>query len=496
MQNLAPPHKRIPPLKVLLNIGACMDIPTGYPVKGKYGETIINGGLGMATGIQGPGNTFKSRLLHYMALTAVSRIRYSGLGSTYQTYDTEQNTHEYALDALYKRYENLNSPDALESGIWSITDKTLYYGDTYYAELKKWLKEVKMKTKGVIVQTPFLGRDGKTLLEFPFPTVSSIDSLTAFKTSEIGAVEDKHDIGASERNTLDMRQGKAKAQLLDDLTVTAESTGHFVLMTAHLREEIIIPQGPMTPKPKKQLQHMQAGVKTKGTTSNYSYLINNGWDIQKSSLCLDDDKMPKYPTDKLSKKMDTDLNEIQIKQIRGKAGMSGVSLNIIVTQSSGVMPELTEYNYLTESKMFGIGGSNRGWYLEIYPDVKFTRKTVRDLIDSDPVFRRALNLTSEICQIYEHWRWFEPVRMCTMKQLHDDMKEIGYDWKVLLATRGWYTFFNDKPELPKFMSCVDFLNARIGDYIPYWMSAEEKAKLKKKGEFKPSIHPDYEDELG
>lgn len=498
MVSLVSSHERIRPMKLLINIGGGLDYPTGYPVRGKYGETIINGGLGALTGVQGPGNSFKSRFAKYQLLSALSRIIYSGNISTYTSFDTEQNTHEFALPVLYQRMENLRELDILnsEGGIWSITDMTKNLGDEWLVVLKKYLRDVKMKTKGIMLESPFLGRDGKTLLEFPLPTFGDIDSLTALRTTEIMALGDKFEIGASERNNEDMRQGKAKKQLIDSLSVECEACGHYVVMVAHIGTEVIQAQGPMTPRPSKQLQHMKAGVRTKGTSTSYNYLINNGWDITSSSLCLDDDKQPKFPKSTPSgrtsnkKILDTDLNELTITQIRGKAGMSGVTIHPIVSQNEGYLPELTEFNILLDYDNFGLAGSHTSRYLELYPEVKFTRKTVRTLIDTNPKFRRALNMTSEICQAFEHWRNIDPSYFCTMKQLYDDLKAIGYNWDVLYGTRGWYTFNNDKLPIP-FLSSFDLLRMRVLEYIPYWMKDAEKASLKKIGEFTPQIHPDW-----
>ena len=49
-----------------------------------------------------------------------------------------------------------------------------------------------------------------------------------------------------------------------------------------------------------------------------------------------------------------------------------------------------------------------------------------------------------------------------------DIKALGYDWKELLATRSWYTFFNEKHPVP-FLSTMDLLRMRAGLYHPYWM---------------------------
>lgn len=43
--------KKAPKLRPLLNIGCLFDIPTGTYLKGKHGESILNGGLSYITGI-------------------------------------------------------------------------------------------------------------------------------------------------------------------------------------------------------------------------------------------------------------------------------------------------------------------------------------------------------------------------------------------------------------------------------------------------------------
>jgi hypothetical protein len=47
-------------VRVMINVGATMDIPTGWYVKGKYGENILLGGLATVDSITGKGNNFKS----------------------------------------------------------------------------------------------------------------------------------------------------------------------------------------------------------------------------------------------------------------------------------------------------------------------------------------------------------------------------------------------------------------------------------------------------
>jgi hypothetical protein len=67
--------------------------------------------------------------------------------------------------------------------------------------------------------------------------------------------------------------------------------------------------------------------------------------------------------------------------------------------------------------------------------------------------------------------------MCTPKQLHDDLVALGYDWDVLLKTRGWWSMDNDSQDLPPFLSTMDLLRMRKGLYHPYWLAEDKKTRL-------------------
>jgi hypothetical protein len=45
---------------------------------------------------------------------------------------------------------------------------------------------------------------------------------------------------------------------------------------------------------------------------------------------------------------DLDLNQVSLRQLRGKSGMTGFVLNLIVSQTEGVLPSLSEFHYLKD----------------------------------------------------------------------------------------------------------------------------------------------------
>lgn len=466
-QLLRPVHQAAPNVKIMINVGACLDIPTGTYIQGRHGEHILNGGLAPLTGVVGIGNNFKSTFMHYQMLTAMSRM----IGSTASTYDTEVNIHEWHLAEMIRRTEGFEGEDVLETGRWVITDKTLYTGDEWYVKQKEFL-ENKMKYAAKIeVVTPFWNRDKSGPMKMALPTFTEMDSFTEFETSDVIDMQDKNELGESGGNTIHMRQGLAKLRLLMEAPRLNAGSYNYLLMTAHLGKESTMQNaGPAGSVPIVKLKHLKNGDKIKGTTDKFTFITHNCWHAYNANPLMAADKNgPEYPRDSDDKtKLDTDLNTVSVRNLRSKSGPSGMAITLIVSQTEGVLPSLTEFHYIKEMARFGLEGSNVNYALSLYPDCKLGRTTVRSKIDTDPKLRRALNISSEMCQMAEMWHNLDDGLLTTPKQLYDDLKAMGYNWETLLATRGWWTYDNDKHPIP-FLSTMDLLRMRMGWYHPYWM---------------------------
>ena len=137
--------------KILINIGALMDIPTATLVVGLKGETIYNGGLSQITGVVGRGNTFKSTIMHYMILSAANKVACS-VPTAIATYDTEININLDRLQTFANKFDNL--PEDMFSGetpTWSLVDKTLMSGNKWALELNNYAEE-KVKDKKINIK--------------------------------------------------------------------------------------------------------------------------------------------------------------------------------------------------------------------------------------------------------------------------------------------------------------------------------------------------------
>jgi hypothetical protein len=483
MSLLKQPYDLAPNVKILINLGALLDIPTGFYLKGKYGESILNGGLGLLTGVVGIGNNFKSTIMSYMMLSAAYKIAYASETSM-NTYDTEINIHESRLNDFAQRFPLFHGRDIIDEQIWTVTDKTVYYANEWYERAKDFMKQKYDNAKKLERDTPFLSRDKQTLMRIVPPTFGAVDSFSRFETEDVAQLQDENQLGDSGGNTVHMRQGLAKMRFLIEIPTLTGRSYHYMLLTAHIgKEGPAMQTGPVPVPPPKKLQYLKNGDKLKGVTEQFTFLMSNCWHAYDAKPLLNQGtKGPEYPRDTNDNRpMDTDLNIVSLRQLRGKAGQSGMVIELIVSQEEGVLPELSEFHFLKSNK-FGFSGNDRTYCLDLYPDCSLSRPTIRNKIDTDKGLCRALNITAEMCQMQMLWKVMDEDVRCTPKELYEDLKAQGYDWDVLLNTRGWWTLDNDKQDIP-FLSTMDLLRMRKGLYFPYWLEDDKKtikSKFQKK----------------
>lgn len=483
--DLTPVFEPAPNVKIMINVGAGLDITTGTFLECRYGEYVLNGGVAPLTGVVGIGNNFKSTFMHYMFLTAMARMTRMA-SSTGSTYDTEINIHEWHLQEMIRRQVELQGEDVLQTGRWVITDKTQYSGNEWYAKQKDYLENKLKHAKAIQIATPFWNRDRTGPMMMSKPTFTEVDSLTEFETDDVIDMQDKNELGESGGNTIHMRQGLAKLRFLMEAPRLNAGAYNYLFMTAHIGKESTMQNaGPGGQVPIVKLKHLKNGDKIKGTTDKFTFIMHNCWHcFDAKPLTADDGNGPRYPRDSSDKaKYDTDLNVVTLRNLRSKSGISGMQQQLIVSQTEGVLASLTEFHYLKEMGSFGMEGNNINYALVLLPDVKLSRTTVRNKIDNDMRLQRALNITSEMCQMTHlpaMRHLIEDGILCSPQELYEGLKALGYEWETLLATRGWWTVDNEKHPIP-FLSTRDLLNMRKGTYIPYWFHPEQVAKLNADG---------------
>lgn len=459
-------------MKICCNIGSLFDMPNCVIAKGKWGNTFINGGLWHTDAIVGPNNSFKSTISKHKLLSVMANYGYS----TGITLDTEiSGTGPGRYNELASKFEGLQGYDFYDGGRWVYTTNADTYGDDWWTQVKGYCndKSSKENRKGNRFTTPFVDRNGEYVTTF-IPTVIEIDSLSQLS---VKAVEEKYnDLNASDgkRNMEDMAAAKAKSKIVRDMPVVTASSGTYIISTAHVGEKKDL--DPYSPSMSKfQLQKGNRTVKY--IPEAFQFNKNNVYEIIVARPLMNQTtKAPEFPRgDHEEFRGDTDLMELTICILRGKGGSSGLVFPLLCSQTEGVLTGLSDF-WLLKTNKYGIGGNDRNYFIELYPECSLSRTTVRDKIDNDPKLRRALRLQADLLLMHmthKASQGFPIERFCSPKVLYEDIKKMGYDWDELLDTVNEWKFREEEQEKPT-LTIFDLLNMRAGEYVPYWHQEEWK----------------------
>lgn len=480
--DLAPPIQQAPVVRLKFNVGAGFDVMSGSYLEGRYGQQVLNGGHAVVTGITGKGNTFKSTLMRFLSFTAyvraTSAVKHTKLASRGNTYDTEMNSEEVHLSDIMYRIElqstlwgMLPTESSVQTNHWTVTDGTVYTGNKWYDVHKPYMEMKVKNAEKIEVTTPFWNRTHTGPFTIPMPTFQDIDSFTRFETDNVIEMQDSAELGDQAHLMVHQKQGLAKKILLMEIPRLASASYVYTTMVAHLGKESAIQKGPAQHGgPETSLSGLKNGDKLMGVTKDFSFAMLNLWQSVNAKPLLDGNLAPEYPRDASDRRrLDADLVEIQVKNLRGKSGPSNMPFVILSSQSEGVLPFLTEFHHIRQEGYFGMdaSGNKANFSLHLYPGVNLQRTTVRGKLDADAKLRRAVTITSELCQMSYLWHGYDEDVIVAPKVLYDDLIALGYDWDILLQTRGWWTV-NDEDHPVPYLSTMDLLNMRLKKYVPYW----------------------------
>lgn len=482
--SLSKHFKKAPKIRVMYNVASFIDIPTGRWYRGAHGESINCGGISAITGVGGQGNTFKSTAMHHLNLKILDR--YDGTDSN--VYDTEMSLTAERMYQLAAGMPKIGGVDLEEEGRLVITDSTVMSGNVWFDALKKFAAD-KAADKKNIRTLPFLDPEtrasGKpTHLTTLLPTVIELDSLSMFITDSVQGIYEKNQLGDGGANTDALRSAAVKTQMLMQLPTLTAQYGVYFMTSAHVGKQHQLDQ---YAPPAKQLMFLKGQKAFKNVPEKFSFLTNNLYYVHSAEVFINRNtkaaEYPYKPGDETTG--DTDLMLLTMQNLRAKSGGSGMPFNVVVSQNEGLLEGLTELVMLKQFDRFGLGGNNTNYFLDLLPSVSLGRTTVRQKLRENPVLCRAMAITCELALMYNHGyrtettfekksptegeeEQMERDYVCTAKELYDDLIAKGYDWDVLLNTRGYWVFREqEESELP-FLSTMDLLRMRAGLYHPWW----------------------------
>lgn len=462
--NLAPQLRPRPCL------GSLLDIPCGRYHEGKHGDMLLNGGFSNFVGVGGRGNTFKTALTLSQSIIVLDRYENTSL----TVYDTEITFSWDRIQDMSSRAQ-FDFQEAVDAGRIGLTSAAEHSGNEWWSIVRELSKDRAKNAKKEKIDTPFVNDKGDPIKAFP-PNIHLLDSMSQLETDAISGIYDKNQIDDSASNTDALRGGAIKTRMVMQIPQITSQGGITLLATAHVGDTFEL--DPYAPKSKK-LQFMKNGIKFKNVPEKFTFLSSICWYVSSATPLLNQStKAAEYPL-KAYKDMagDTDLQELILMNVRNKHGQTGQTLRLIVSQTEGLLPSLSEYHYLKSRKdkfgLVGPEGIQKSWRLAIYPDLLLKRTTLRDTIDEDPKLRRALEITSEMAQMQDYWPDMPAEDRIDPEDLYNRLKDMGYDWDILLDTRGYWTFDHyTNPVKP--LSTMDLINMYHGKYVPFWY---EKGKI-------------------
>lgn len=465
-------------IRPCLNVFSLMDHMTGYYVRGKDGAWYCNGGLHHITGYAGRGNTFKTAFSTYNFITAYARYN----AEYAEIYDTEMSFNINRVNtfaSLIPEAAGIDFGERIlsENKSFNVLTSVEEYGDVWWKGLRDSVDQRTNKNNKSRRLTPFIDFDG-SYRSVEDPWLFNMDSFTMLQTKSTELMHDKNMVGESGLNTLAIKGAAAKHQMMSQMPIVTGMGNYYVGLVAHAGDELKMDQ--YAPSHKK-LAGLKGDIKLKGVPENFSFLTNNCFIAVKSAALLDSKKFPEYPASDAPEKIgDTDLMRVTFEQLRGKSGPTGATIDLIFSQKEGLLVPISEFFYLNKT-LEGYGmevkGNNAGFRLDLYPDVYFTRKQIRKLVQDDPKFCRALAITAALGYI-SHNNYDLGELIVTPKELYSGLKERGYDWDEILSDTVEYWYFQDqaaaigKPTL----TAMTMLHMNAGDYVAKFLKHHPDTK--------------------
>lgn len=455
-------------LRPMLNLGGLFDMVTATFYRDKNGQYHCCGGMPNFVGIAGMPNTFKTQLALFMLACILARYTSSKMWA----HDAENTLTVQRILAAFTWFEELTGLDLEELGRFNFSDAETYMGEEWFEALKQ-MSDAARAVKAIRLTTPFWDEKNDEYITMPPPIASLLDSLSGFTTSVLEKQYDDYDIGDSKLNAIAMNTARIKSQMLEQMINVAGPGGIYSIMTVHIGQEYNM--GGKNVPIIKRLKHLSGDLKIKKASENFAFYTGVTFQTVDWKKLLDADRMPEYPRSKEDNlKDDTDLLSVPVKTLRNKFGPSGYQFEVVMSQSEGVKMGLTHYTYLkgfrkpdADSVYYGIGGSDTNFFSHLLPDLKLTRRSLRQKIEDSPLLDRALEFTAQMAYMKTMWYSLEPGWLCTPKELHDSLKAKGYDWDILLNVRTYWIFQGEENPLNE-LTIVDLLNMRAGRYHPAW----------------------------
>ena len=435
------------------NTDTMYDAFTGYYQQGVDGEFYLNGGLRPHFNmIGGPNGSYKSALMNSFIQRAICIYKNSdGI-----IIDSEQALSQDIDRALRMAGElfkmSLKDDVAWKNGVALQLNGTLKF-------IEEVLMNKRAKEKDMIVETPFFDPFTGQPFRYWIPTFIFLDSLTQLMSErESSVIEDAGGVVGDGANTSYMVDANDKTRFVRALLAKCVKYGVVMCISAHYKKGLNM-NGQYNPTPK-QTPYAKQDWKLNGVGGNMIFVANNYVTVTAKKL-EDPNKEAFYDMEDAGPT--TDISEVVALLERCKTAAAGTTFPFIVSQSSGLLNAVSNYHYLREKNYYGLVGNKQRHSAFLYPSQTFTRNTLRQIAESSPEVRRALQIAATICFIKNNWNLtkvpydfsIEPQALFD-SLTSDKNKEMLSD---VLASRSYWTYEKDDRPYMSIFRILDIAKA-------------------------------------
>ena len=244
-----------------------------------------------------------------------------------------------------------------------------------------------------------------------------------------------------------MVDGNKKTIFNRDASTSAGELGISFCLVAQVGDNMSLESyGPVA----KEMPHMRQKDKLKNVGSKFLYLTHSVIQPISARPCHDSSKQALYKNGVTSP---TDVMQVTASHLRNKLGKSGQIMDFIISQTSGLLPRVTELHYLRETcKYAGLDGgpSAKQHACVLYPGVSFTRNTFRGKVREDYRLARAVELAARYLFIQNNW----------------NLSSLPFDFEIPLER-----------VYDKIMESKDLTIDRVLDSTSYWSYADRGREI-------------------
>ena len=460
-----------------INTGGPLDIINGKFVPTVDGSWVLSGGLGLTTSVIATANKFKSSLQNSSMMNAMARFP----DSEAYIYDTEYAAiDKRRLASFSDLYIGDDEKDKREAHITDMIDRIEIHDPTTAPgeSLDAWfdyIKEIRddkiKQAKNLEVETEILDPDTMKPYVMMIPTFIGIDSWTQAPVKQLNVRNEEFtaETETSKQRTIFMEEGLKKAQLMQQLPSISAKGGLVTCLTGHLGKKFSIDGKPVA----KDMQHMGQDETVKAMGPKFYFLMSSIFKIANTFPLMDknDRRLSEYPSE--NHIAGHELQELLVTATRLKNASSGNQTRVVSAQRDGVMAGLSFYNYLRDSKYFGLGSPNKV-RCPLLGDTNLGRTKIFDL-SREYRIKRALEIIYQLCIIQSSWTLMgQPVDYTiTPEELALKLTTSNsYAIDDILNSRGWWTYKGANVDR-EYLSLPDILAIVENKYRPKWFAVTQ-----------------------